>query len=49
MPASGKIRVRKKGTETSTIKEHGYLLAGYDDIRGEWTCNVAIPSSELMV
>lgn len=49
MLAPGNVWVWKEVSETATVKEHGYLCAGNDYIRGEWPCHIMLILSELHV
>ena len=46
--ASANVWVWKEISEAATVKEYGYLRAGDDDTRGEYTGHISIIPSELM-
>jgi len=46
MLAPGNVWVWREVSEAATIKEHGYLCAGNDHIRGEWRCHITFIPSE---
>jgi len=49
MLAPGNVWVWKKVSKATTVKEHGYLRARNDGIRGEHLHNTSITPSELMI
>jgi hypothetical protein len=46
--APGKVWVWEEISEATTVKEHGYIRAGNDNTRGEYTGHIPIIPSEFM-